>query len=94
MQSAIMQAISFCGALMILISYVGQQAKWMNARGALYNLLNAAGSGILFYFAIRPFQLGFAVMEGSWVAVSLWGLAASRRGASPASEAAEPRRPS
>ena len=79
MQSATMQAVSFCGALMILVGYVGQQSKRIDARGLAYNLLNAAGSGILFYFAFRPFQLGFAVMEGSWVLVSLWALFANGR---------------
>ena len=79
MQSATMQAVSFCGALMILIGYVGQQAKWIHPRSVLFNLLNAAGSGILFYFAFRPFQLGFAVMEGSWVVVSLWALVSMKR---------------
>src|SRR5689334_17947584 len=43
------QAISFVGALMILIAYAGHQMGWMNSRSALYNVLNAAGSGILLY---------------------------------------------
>lgn len=79
MQSVAMQAVSFCGALMILIAYVGQQSKRIDARRLPYNLLNVAGSGILLYFAFRPFQLGFAVMEGSWVLVSLWAMFANGR---------------
>lgn len=74
-----MQVISFAGALMILVAYVGHQVKRMDASAALYNILNAAGSGILLYVALRPFQLGFVVLEGSWVAVSLWALANARR---------------
>ncbi len=64
---------------MILIAYVGHQLKLVDARSARYNILNALGSGILFYIAIRPFQLGFVVMEGAWVAVSVWALIGPRR---------------
>ena len=70
----ITQAFSFLGALMILIAYAGHQMGWMRSESALYNILNAAGSGILGYIAFRPFQLGFVVMETTWVVISLWAL--------------------
>jgi len=68
------QAISFLGALLILIAYVGHQLNWMDARKPGYNFLNALGSAILAYIAFRPFQLGFVVMEVAWVAISLRAL--------------------
>jgi hypothetical protein len=75
------QLFSFLGALLILIAYVGHQMHWMNSEGALYNILNAVGSAILGWVAFRPFQLGFVVLEGAWVMVSLYALFRGRRGA-------------
>jgi hypothetical protein len=68
------QLISFVGALLILIAYVGHQTAWINARRPAYNILNAAGSVILFWIALHPFQIGFLVLEGVWTIVSLWAL--------------------
>jgi len=59
---------------MILIAYAGHQIGWMNPKSAAYNILNAAGSGILGYIAFKPFQLGFVVLECTWVVISIWAL--------------------
>ena len=64
---------------MILVAYAGQQMGWMNPRTTLYNILNAIGSGILFYIALRPFQVGFIVLEGTWTIISLYYLARPRK---------------
>ena len=72
--SLFQQLFSFTGAMLILIAYAGHQFKWMSARSAPYNILNAVGSGILGYAALRPFQLGFVILESAWVGVSLYGL--------------------
>ena len=68
------QAFSFVGALLILVAYIGHQMQWMNARKPAYNILNAAGSAILAYIAFRPFQVGFVVLEVTWVAISIYAL--------------------
>jgi hypothetical protein len=73
------QVASFAGALLILIAYAGQQMGWMNPRTALYNILNAVGSGILLYIALHPFQIGFIVLEGVWTVISLYALARPRK---------------
>ncbi len=73
------QVASFAGALLILIAYAGHQMGWMRAASAIYNVLNAVGSGILGYIAFRPFQLGFVVLEGAWVLISIWALWRHRR---------------
>lgn len=70
--SMLQQVLSFIGALLILIAYVGHQLKWMDSRSAAYNLLNVAGSGILAWIALHPFQIGFVVLEFVWAAVSLY----------------------
>jgi hypothetical protein len=68
------QAISFVGALLILIAYVGHQLSWIDARRPSYNVMNAAGSAILAWIALHPFQIGFVVLETVWVVISLWAL--------------------
>lgn len=72
------QIASFAGALLILVAYVGHQMSWMDSRKAGYNLLNAAGSAILAYIAFHPFQVGFVVLEVTWVLISLYALARPR----------------
>lgn len=72
------QVASFVGALLILVAYAGHQMSWMDARKAAYNLLNAAGSAILAYIAFHPFQLGFVVLEVTWVLISLYAFARPR----------------
>lgn len=67
------QIISFIGALLILIAYIGHQTSKMNPRSALYNWLNAIGSALLGWMALSPFQLGFVILEFAWVAVSIYG---------------------
>jgi hypothetical protein len=68
------QAFSFTGALLILVAYIGQQMQWMNPRKPAYNILNAVGSAILAYIAFRPFQVGFVVLEVTWVGISIYAL--------------------
>lgn len=68
------QITSFTGAMLILVAYIGHQARWMSARGVVYNLLNVLGAAILAWVAFRPLQVGFVVLESTWTAVSLWAL--------------------
>jgi hypothetical protein len=73
------QMTSFVGALMILIAYVGQQLSWIDARKALYNILNVIGSSILAYIAFHPFQIGFVLLEISWALISVYALLRPKR---------------
>ncbi len=68
------QALSFAGALMILIAYAGHQLRWVDPRKVWYNVLNAVGSGILGYIALQPFQVGFVMLEVIWALISLYVL--------------------
>lgn len=73
------QAFSFAGAMLILVAYAGQQMKWMDPKSLLYNLLNIVGSSILCYIALYPFKLGFVVLEGVWVLISIYAIFRNRR---------------
>jgi hypothetical protein len=46
----------------------------MDANGVAYNVMNAAGSGVLTYVAFHPFQVGFVVLEGVWAIVSVYAV--------------------
>jgi len=81
------QIASSFGALLILVAYIGLQFHWMDSGKPLYNILNAIGSGVLAYIAVRPFQAGFLVMEVAWVIVSLYALAKALRKSSPQAQA-------
>jgi len=81
------QIASSFGALLILVAYIGHQFHWMDSGKPLYNILNAIGSGVLAYIALRPFQAGFLVMEVAWVIVSLYALAKALRKSSSQAQA-------
>jgi hypothetical protein len=70
------QVLSSLGAALILVAYIGHQVKWkrMDSLRVPYNLLNTAGGAILAYIALRPLQVGFAVMESTWTIVSVMAL--------------------
>jgi hypothetical protein len=68
----ILQALSFIAAMVILVAYVGHQTRRMDANGVAYNIMNAAGSSVLTYVALKPFQLGFVVLESVWALVSFY----------------------
>jgi hypothetical protein len=72
------QVLSFAGALLILVAYVGHQMKWMDATRVPYNVCNAIGSAILAYIAFHPFQIGFVVLEVTWTLISVYALFRSR----------------
>jgi hypothetical protein len=69
------QAISFLGALLILVAYAGHQFRWMDSRRTFYNVLNGVGSAILAYIAFHPFQIGFVLLEVTWTVISIYALA-------------------
>ena len=73
------QVASWFAALMILLAYGGQQMGWMDSRSPFYNILNAIGSAILGYVALHPFQIGFVLLEGAWVLISLYVLLRPKR---------------
>lgn len=79
--SLVHQIFQLCGAMLILVAYIGHQVKWINPTKPIYNLMNAVGSGILGFYALWPrFQAGFVVLEIAWTAISIFAfLRAVRR---------------
>jgi len=73
------QVLSFTGALLILVGYVGHQMRWIDPRRPFYNVVNVLGAAILAYIALRPLQVGFAIMEVTWTITSVVALVAAFR---------------
>ena len=69
------KVLSICGAGVVLVAYAANQMGKMDSRRYPYLLLNLVGGGILTYFAVRAGDPGLMLMEGSWVAISLGGIA-------------------
>ena len=65
------QIASTLGALMILVAYAGQQNGWMKEKSVIYLVLNFLGGSLLLYAALVTRQIGFILLEGSWVLVTL-----------------------
>ena len=74
------QIAQVAGALLILSAYAASQFGRLRADSRPYLLLNIAGSGILAVLALGGRQWGFVLLEGMWVLISLWGLAAGVAG--------------
>jgi hypothetical protein len=68
------KAVEICqvaGALLILISFAGQQLGWITDKSLTYLLFNAVGAGILAVVAYLGHDWGFLLLDGSWTAISL-----------------------
>ena len=67
------QIASLVGAALILAAYLALQRGWLARESRQYNALNLAGSLFLTYAAVRNWNLGFIILEGSWAVLSLPG---------------------
>lgn len=67
--------LSLSGAFLVLVAYAANQMGRMDSRRQPYLLLNLLGGGILTFFALKARDPGLILMEGSWVAISLGGIA-------------------
>ena len=67
------QLASIAGAILILFAYLALQRGWLNRECRRYNALNLVGSLCLTYAAVRNWNLGFVILEGSWALLSLPG---------------------
>lgn len=71
--------MSVAGAALVLVAYAAQHFGRLSAKGVAYLTLNFVGGILLCWVAISTKQLGFILMEGAWVLISLSGLWRLRR---------------
>ena len=67
------QLASLTGAALILSAYFALQRGWLARESRKYNALNLVGSLCLTWAAVRDWNLGFIILEGSWALLSLPG---------------------
>ncbi len=67
------QIASTLGALLILIGYVGLQMGRVKEQDMPYLHLNFLGGFLLLVAALVTGQVGFIILEGSWVGITLFG---------------------
>jgi predicted small integral membrane protein len=67
------QLASILGAVFILAGYVALQRGRLSRESRAFNAMNLVGSLLLTYSAIRTWNVGFIILEGSWALLSLPG---------------------
>lgn len=70
-----LELLQVAGALLVLAAFVALQIKRLRPTSYTYLTLNATGSALLALLAVIGHQWGFLLLEGTWAAVSLAGLA-------------------
>jgi hypothetical protein len=69
-----MQVISLLGCVLILAGYAGLQSGRMQREDLVFNVVNVLGSAILLWVAVVDHRLGFIVLEGAWVFISVFAM--------------------
>lgn len=63
------------GVAFIVIAYFLLQIGRLEARGIWYSAVNAAGAALILISLSQEFNLSAALVEGFWLAISLFGVA-------------------
>lgn len=71
-------AVGLLGVAGVLGAYVFLQSGRWRQEERRYSALNAAGAAGILFSLCFDFNLSAAVVEGSWLVISLWGLFRSR----------------
>jgi len=85
--------LQLLGAILILAAFGASQRDYLDVHSLPYLLANVLGTAILGTIALLGGQWGFVLLQFTWCAVSLWGIAAHLR-APRAVKGATPARPS
>ena len=67
------QIASTAGAILILTGYFGLQTSKLKEDSGRYLLFNFVGGSLLFFASLVTGQIGFILLEGMWVAVTVLG---------------------
>ena len=67
-------AIGFVGAALVIGAYFLNQLGWLRSEDVRFPLANLAGAALILVSLAFRFNFPSAVIEGFWVAISLYGL--------------------
>ena len=73
-------SIGLLGSALVIAAYFANQQGWMSAEGWRYSLMNLIGAALILVSLYAEWNLPAAVIEGFWVAISLYGLARWKTG--------------
>jgi hypothetical protein len=63
------------GVVMMLVAYAGIHFDWFDPKKLAALLMNLVGSSLVLLSMIHAFNLSAFLMEASWAAMALYGLA-------------------
>ena len=72
-------AIGLIGVAAILTAYALLQTERLRASDPRYSAANALGAAAILFSLAYDFNLSAVVIEGSWLVISIYGLARTRR---------------
>jgi paired small multidrug resistance pump len=75
--------VGLAGTLLILAAFFLLQAGRLHGNGLVYQLLNAIGAAAIIVSLVHQFNLASMLLEIAWLAISIYGMAASWRRRSP-----------
>ncbi|MGH8112940.1 MAG: CBU_0592 family membrane protein [Rhodanobacteraceae bacterium] len=72
--------IGLVGAVLVLLAFFLLQARKLHGNGLVYQLMNALGAlGVALSLLFGRFNLPAFLLEVAWLAISIYGMVASRR---------------
>jgi hypothetical protein len=72
---ALVDAVGTAGTLLVVLAYLATQMRVLDATGLIFPVVNLAGSLLITVSLWVNFNLASALMEGFWIAISLFGIA-------------------
>ena len=63
------------GVLMVMLAYAGIHFDWFDPKKLAALLMNFFGSALILLSMVKAFNLSAFLMEASWAAMALYGLA-------------------
>lgn len=79
MRVGLPDAIGFAGAMLLVAAYLLNQGGRLRSEDWRFPALNLCGSALILVSLYFAFNFPSAVIEGFWVAISLYGLTRARR---------------
>jgi hypothetical protein len=74
----VLVAAGFIGAALIILAYFASQNGWLAADDRRFPALNLIGAILIFASLFVQWNSPSAVIEGFWIAISVYGLLRSR----------------